>query len=41
MDPIKMKFKIHNDLKSYEKAVKCLAKGGEKYLDESMEIIKK
>ena len=36
-----MKFRIHNDLKQYEKAVKKLAKGGEPYLEEAMEIIKK
>ena len=36
-----MKFKIHNDLKQYEKAVKKLSKGGEVYLDEAIEIIKK
>ena len=36
-----MKFKVHNDLKQYEKAVKKLAKGGAKYFDESMAVIKK
>jgi hypothetical protein len=36
-----MKFKVHLDLKQYDTAVKKLAKGGEKYLEEALQIIKK
>jgi hypothetical protein len=31
-----MKYRINIDLKQYEKAVKKLAKGGEKYFDEAL-----
>lgn len=41
MDPVMMKYKVHLDLKQYDKAVKKLSKGGEKYLDEALTIIKK
>ena len=36
-----MKYKIHTDLKQYDKAVKKLAKGGEKYFEEALGVIKK
>ncbi len=36
-----MKYKVHHDLKQYEQAVKKLAKGGEKYLEEALLVVKK
>jgi len=41
LDPVLMKFKIHLDLKLYDKAVKKLAKGGAKYLDQALEVVRK
>jgi elongator complex protein 1 len=41
MDPVYMKYKIHIDLKQYEKAVKMLVPGGEKYFEEALSVIKK
>lgn len=36
-----MKFKVHSDLKQFDKALKKLAKGGEQYFDEALTITKK
>lgn len=41
LDPIYMKFKIHLDLKQFDKAVKKLAKGGAQYFDEAMVVVRK
>lgn len=52
MDPVMMKFKIHVDLKQYDKAVQKLAKGDkilgethpelrEQYFEEALQLIKK
>lgn len=52
MDPVMMKFKIHMDLKQFEKAVKKMAKGDkglsdaateirEKYFEEALTVVKK
>jgi hypothetical protein len=53
MDPVMMKFKIHLDLKQFDKAVKKLAQGDkelasdsspeirEKYFEEAIQLIKK
>lgn len=41
LDSIQMKYRVHLDLKQYDKAVKKLAKGGAQYLDEALAIVKK
>lgn len=41
MDPIYMRYKIHSDLKQYDKAVKMLVDGGDKYFEEALQVIKK
>jgi elongator complex protein 1 len=41
MDSVKMKSKIHIDLKQFDKAVKKLSQGGEPYFEEALTIIKK
>ena len=40
-DPIKMKYKINMDQKNYLGALKELSKGGEKYFDDALNLIKK
>jgi len=52
MEPVMMKFRVNSDLKLFDKAVKCLAKGdralnganpelSEKYFTEALAVIKK
>jgi len=41
MDEVYMKYNIENDLKNYEKALQEISKGGEKYFDEALVLIKK
>ena len=41
MDPIYMRYKIHSDLKQYDKAVQMLVPGGDKYFEEALSVIKK
>ena len=40
-DPIKMKYKINMDQKNYLGALKELSKGGDKYFDDALNLIKK
>lgn len=41
LDEVYMKYKIHYDLKQFDKAVKKISKGGEKFFDEAIAIVKK
>ena len=41
VEPIKMKYKINMDQKNYLGALKELSKGGDKYFDEALNLIKK
>ena len=41
LEPEYMKYKIHLELKNYDKAVKKLAKAGEQYFEEALVLIKK
>jgi len=41
MDEVYMRYNIENDLKHYERALEEISKGGEKYIDEALALIKK
>lgn len=39
METVQMKYKVHLDLKEYDKALKKLSKGGAQYIDQAMQIV--
>ena len=41
MEPLYMQYTIQSDLKNFSEALSIISKGGEKYFDESLKMIKK